>query len=129
MYERLVYAELLRIFQGFSVREQSSDYGSDFTVATADHRAISIETKALQSPVATRVVHQFTGMATARATGGLLVSNQKLTRAAEGALRQAQQNGNKVSFVRWRDEGDSAALENAVHNLLREVGPGSSNEH
>ncbi|WP_354597412.1 hypothetical protein R1Y80_17510 [Streptomyces sp. JL1001] len=129
VYERLVYAELLRLFPDFSVREEGLDGPTrfDITVATPDRHLISVELKMLRSPVSTTSVHQLTGMVAASVTGGLLVSNQRLTRAAEEVLHRAQGGGNRVSFVQWRDENDSAALKDAVLALLREVGYGSSN--
>ncbi|WP_147255604.1 hypothetical protein [Streptomyces sp. PT12] len=129
VHERLMYAELLRLFPEFSVNEGRLDgpIHPDITVVTPDRYAIFIESKTLQGPVSTTVVHQLTGMAAASVMGGLLVSNQKLSRGAEGLLLRARESGNKVSFVQWRDENDSGALKGAVIGLLREVGYGSSN--
>jgi len=129
VYERLVHAELLRLFPEFSVRQEGADGPTrfDLSVVTPERYAIFVELKQLQSPVSTSVVHQVTGMAAANGLGGLLVSNQRLTRPALELLRRAQGSGNKVSTVQWRDENDSDALKNAVLDLLRQVGYGSAN--
>ncbi|MFJ4437134.1 restriction endonuclease [Streptomyces sp. NPDC088923] len=130
VYERLVYAELLRLFPEFSVSQEGIDNSLfDISVVTPDRHVISVELKALQNPVSTSVVHRLAGVVAISITGGLLVSNQRLTRAAEEALRRAQESGNKISSVQWRDESDSAALKGAVLGLLREVGYISSNGH
>ncbi|MFF0381527.1 restriction endonuclease [Streptomyces sp. NPDC004286] len=128
VYERLVYAELLRLFPDFSVKE-AAGYGGmqfDMVIATPDHHAIAVELKMLQNSASTKLVHEFAGMLAASVMGGLLISNQRLTRSAEFALLRVQENGNKVSFVQWRDENDSEALKSAVLGLLREVGYGST---
>ncbi|NJP70796.1 restriction endonuclease [Streptomyces sp. C1-2] len=129
VYERLVYAELTRLFPEFSVMSQGIDgpVHFDIIVATPERRAIFVELKSLQSPVSSIAVHQVTGMAATGVMGGLLVANQPLTRAARILLRQAQESGNNVSFVQWRDENDSDALKDAVLGLLRAFGHGSSN--
>ncbi|MET8075906.1 hypothetical protein [Streptomyces sp. NPDC005303] len=130
VYDRLVQAELIRLFPEFSIREQQNDGPSNFDiiVATPDHHSIFVELRSLQNPVSSNLVRQVIGMVSSSVMGGLLVSNQQLVRPAGMLLRQAQQNGNKVAFVQWRDEADSDALKDAVLGLLRQVGYGSLNE-
>lgn len=130
VYERLVHAELKRLFPEFSVSGQGIDGPGhfDITVATPGRRAMFVELKSLQNPVSSRVVHQVTGMVAESVMGGLLVSNQPLTRSAGILLRQAQERGSKVAFVQWRDENDSDALKDAVLGLLRSFGHDESNE-
>lgn len=123
VYERLVYAELIRLFPGLSVREERLD-GSDLTIATPDRRMLSVELREVTSPVSAATVRQLLGLAAAGVTGALLVSNRRLTRAADELLRRAQEGGSKAFFVQWRDENDTDALKGAVIGALREVGDG-----
>ncbi len=126
VYERLVYSELIRLFPDISVREEKLDAsGFDLIVATSDRRMVSVELRESTSPVSAQTIRQLLGLAAVSVTGALLVSNQRLTRAADELLRRAQEGGSNAFFVQWRDENDSDALKDAVIVALREVGGGN----
>ncbi|MCZ4123552.1 hypothetical protein [Streptomyces sp. H39-S7] len=129
VYERLVQAELMRLFPEFSVANNANNSPSlaDFTILTPDRHAIFVELKSLRSPVSANVIKQVMGVAAASLSGCLLVSNQRLTQSANTLLHMAQRGGTAASFVQWRDEVDSDALKGAVLSLLREMGHGASN--
>ncbi|WP_327172580.1 hypothetical protein OG471_30665 [Streptomyces sp. NBC_01336] len=88
---------------------------------------LSVELREVTSPVNAATIRQILGLATVSITGALLVSNQRLTRAADELLRRAQEGGANAFFIQWRDENDTGALKEAVIGVLREVGnPGTS---
>ncbi|MEV8312540.1 restriction endonuclease [Streptomyces sp. NPDC059900] len=124
VYERLVRAELVRLFPEFSIREERRDGLVDIEMIadTPDHRAIFFEVRSSQSPVPSTAVRQINGMASEGFMGGILVAHQRLTRPAGMLLRKSQEGGSKIAFVQWRDEDDSDALKNAVLGLLGETG-------
>ncbi|MEV6179776.1 MULTISPECIES: hypothetical protein [Streptomyces] len=127
VYERLIVAELTRLFPEYGVLEQGVDLGADLRVVTPDQRSVSIEMKYLtqKSFVSAQYVRQLLGMASISVEGHLLVSNRALTRPAAELLSDARRRGIKVEFSRWRDEQDNGDLYEAVSALLHADGGAS----
>ncbi|MGW1803184.1 hypothetical protein ACWCQN_47125 [Streptomyces sp. NPDC001984] len=121
VYDRLLKAELIRLYPEYDLVEQRMDVGADFRIHTPDRRSASIEVKYLGQQRALSAMHikQLIGMASVSTEGHLLVSNRRLTRAAAELMSDARGRGIKVEFVHWRDDQDSGDLKQAVDALLR----------
>ncbi len=120
VYEQLIGAELARIFPEYHVAGQRNDIGADFRIVTPSGRSAAIEVKYLsrQGAVSTAYVRQLIGMASVSSEGHLLVSNQRLTRAAVDLMSDARGQGIKVEFSQWRDDQDDSGLREAMNTLL-----------
>ncbi|MFJ9962717.1 hypothetical protein [Streptomyces avermitilis] len=124
VYERLVKAELIRLYPECDVLENGMDAGADFRILTPDRRLASIDVKYLdsrsRSAVSATHVRQMIAIASMSVAGHLLVSNRGLTSMAAELISRAQAGGAKVEFVQWRNDQDTGELRQAVNVLLRD---------
>jgi hypothetical protein len=95
------------------------DSEADFTL-DADGRKLLIEAKTLSPDKAISrdtIDRLLDLLLSSHASGALLVTNRRLSRAAAEVLQEAILNGLSIRAVHWEPSGDSAELGRAIHEL------------
>jgi hypothetical protein len=118
--ERLTHKIYASLALHWARQTAQLDSGVDFSLDTDDRRLI-IEAKSFTSnqPVSRATVEQLLfHLMASHASAALLVTNNRLSSAANERLREAISDGLSIRAVQWDPSEDNTELDQAIRDLL-----------
>lgn len=115
-YEHRVMAAITELGYHIIGNANSPDMGFDLLIGDRkDRRVVYAELKYYSHPIPRQIIHQIIGMASGSRVPVVLISNVALSKSAQDALEQSQED---LRAITWEDDADTPQLGAALKEIF-----------